>query len=323
MKLSLIKPKESMLYDITDAVTSISWSGNILSAGRTLEFSYINNPYDKNLNIPVISEGDYAAFEVNGDEVYFGQIYDIVRSSAIGTLTFSSADMMRNLLESSGRYNFKNLTPEDIAAMVLNDVQVPYNNLAVTNYPIKSMIVDSKSIYDIIMSAYTVAYKATGKRYLPMIWHRAFGVWEAVYSVGNFELSDKNNIISININESCGQLTNLIKIYDDKGMQIGEVRDDESISKFGIFQQNYSVEDKVDPMTAAKNMLKVLPEQNITISAIGDINCLSGYSVIVNDSATGLSGKYWIKSDKHTFSNNNHMMELELSFEQLMDTKEG
>lgn len=43
---------------------------------------------------------------------------------------------------------------------------------------------------------------------------------------------------------------------------------------------------------------------------------------MVKDAATGLSGKYWITSDKHTWQNNVHTMELELSFEQLMDEKD-
>lgn len=60
-------------------------------------------------------------------------------------------------------------------------------------------------------------------------------------------------------------------------------------------------------------MLKVNPTQNISLSAIGDRNCLSGYSVAVKDVATGLSGKYWIKTDKHTWQGGTYQMELELS----------
>ena len=55
---------------------------------------------------------------------------------------------------------------------------------------------------------------------------------------------------------------------------------------------------------------------------MGDINCLSCYFVEVKDTATGLSGKYWIASDSHTFENGVHKMELELRFDSLMDTKD-
>lgn len=322
MIVQLIKPEQNSIYDISDVIESVSWSGSVLSAGRSLEFSILNNPYDPDLKIPVVSVGDYISFLIETEELFYGQIFSIERSASIGTITYTAYDMMKNLLESTGKYNFKNTTPEAITAQVLADIQVPYSYLEPTGINIKSMLCDSKTYYDIIMGAYTQAYKVTGNRYLPMIWQRAFGVWFAVYTVGNFVLSDDLNMTATSISETLDGIKNKIRIYDDKGKQVGEVKDDSSLQKFGTFQDIYTVEDGVDSTTAAKNMLKINPEQTISISAIGDKNCLSGYSVTVKDTATGLSGKYWIKTDKHTWQNGTYLMELELSFEQLMDEKE-
>lgn len=322
MILTLIKPNQNVSYDLSDAIESASWSGNVMSAGRSLKFAVLNNPYDENLRIPAISTGNYVAFQGSSKELFYGQIFAIERSSEIGTITYTAYDMMKNLLESNGRYNFKNQTPEAIAAQVLGDIEVPYNHLEPTGINIKSMICDSTSYYDIILGAYTQAFRMTGKRYLPMIWQREFGVWPAIYTVGNFTLSDDLNITSASISESMDGIKNVIRIYDDKGKQVGEVSDDPSTYLFGIFADVYEVEKGVDPTTAAKNMLKTTPTQNISVSAIGDSNCLSGYSVVVKDAATGLSGKYWIKSDKHTWQGGVYTMDLELSFEQLMDEKD-
>ena len=183
MTLKLIKPDQSVIYDISNAVESVTWSGSILSAGRSVEFTVLNDPYDSGLKIPAVCVGDYISFLVGSEELFYGQIFSIERSTAIGTVTYTAYDMMKNLLESNGRYNFKNTTPEAIAAQVLGDIQVPYNHLEATGINIKSMICDSKAFYDIIMGAYTQAYRITGNRYLPMIWQRAFGVWPAVYTV--------------------------------------------------------------------------------------------------------------------------------------------
>ncbi len=322
MILKLIKPNQNMTYDISDAVESVSWSGNVLSAGRSVEFALINNPYDTSLKVPSVCTGDYVSFLVDNEELFYGQIFSVEKSTAIGTITYTAYDMMKNLLESTGQYNFKNTTPEAIAAQVLGDIQVPYNHLEATGINIPSMLCNSKAYYDIIMGAYTQAYKVTGSRYLPMIWRRMFGVWPAVYTVGNFTLSDELNVTAASLSESMDGIKNLVKIYDDKGKQVGEVKDDTSLKQFGTFQDVYTVEEGVDPTTAATKMLQVNPTQNISMSAIGDKNCLSGYSVAVKDAATGLSGKYWIKTDKHTWQNGAYMMELELSFEQLMDEKE-
>lgn len=322
MTLELIKMQQNQLYDISEAVESVSWSGSVLSAARTVEFAILNDPYDPGLQLPDICTGDYISLSVDTGELFFGQIFGIEKSTAIGTITYTAYDMMKNLLESNGRYNFKNITPEAIAAQLLADIEVPYNYLEPTGVNIKSMICDSVSYYDIIMGAYTQAYRMTGNRYLPMIWQREFGVWPAVYTVSNFTLSDESNITAASLSESMNDIKNVIKIYDDKGNQVGEVADDPSTYLFGIFADVYDVEKGVDPTTGAKSKLKVTPTQTVSITAVGDLNCLSGYSVMVKDAATGLSGKYWIKSDKHIWQNGTYMMELDLSFEQLMDEKE-
>lgn len=322
MKLELIKMQQNQIYDISEVIESVSWSGSVLSAARSVEFAILNDPYDPGLQLPDICTGDYISLSVDTGELFFGQIFGIERSTAIGTITYTAYDMMKNLLESNGRYNFKNVTPEAIATQVLSDIEVPYNHLEPTGVNIKSMICDSVSYYDIIMGAYTQAYRMTGNRYLPMIWQREFGVWPAVYTVGNFTLSDDSNITAASLSENMDDIKNVIKIYDDKGNQVGEVADEPSTYTFGIFTDIYDVEKGVDPTTGAKSKLKVTPTQTISITAVGDLNCLSGYSVMVKDAATGLSGKYWIKSDKHTWKNGTYMMELDLSFEQLMDEKE-
>ena len=58
---------------------------------------------------------------------------------------------MKCLLESTGKYNFKNVTPEAVAAQVCADVQMPVGELAATGINIKSMLCNDKAIYDIII----------------------------------------------------------------------------------------------------------------------------------------------------------------------------
>ena len=85
---------------------------------------------------------------------------------------------------------------------------------------------------------------------------------------------------------------------------------------------NAKQEEGVDPTTAATAMLKSKPSSQIKINALGDINCLSCYYVMVQDAATGLAGRYWISSDTHTWQNGIHTMELDLEFEAMMNEKE-
>ncbi len=318
MIVNLIKSSGTK-YNITNACTRITWGGASSAPCRHASFDYLNAPYDTSLNIPTVASGDWISLndETEG-EVFYGEIYGVEKSSQIGTVTFTAYDFMKNLLESKGQYNFKNVTPEAVAAQVCADAQVPVRFLYPTGFNIASMLCDNMSLHDIIMAGYTKAYLATGKKFFPMIYKRGFSVYHAKWGVSNFQLSDKTNIYESNITETVENLKNVIKIYDAAGNQLGEHRIQESIQKYGVFQDIYTQEEGVDAATAAYNMLHVTPEQTIKVSAIGDINCLSNYSVEVRDGATGLYGRYWITSDEHVWENGNHKMDLELTFEAFM-----
>lgn len=311
------------IYDISNACARIIWKGSASEASRSVDFDYINAPYDKTVSLPAIATGDYISLEDSKEgEIFFGQIFGVEKSSQTGTITFTAYDMMKHLLESTGQYNFKNLTAETIASQVCADIQVPIRHLHPTGVNIASMICDKMKMYDIVMAAYTKAHKITGDKYFAMIYKRGLGVYKTEWAVKGFVLSESTNIYASSISERMDDIKNKVLIFDDKGKQIGEVKDDGSVKKFGIFQEIYSKEEGIDPTTGAKNLLKIKPTQAIKISAIGDINCLSCYFVQFKDTATGLSGKYWIASDSHTFENGTHKMELELRFDSLMDTKD-
>ena len=322
MVIKLIKDTGA-IYDISGACSRIIWKGSASEASRSVDFDYINAPHDKTVNLPSIATGDYISLENSKEgEIFFGQIFGVEKSSQTGTITFTAYDMMKHLLESTGQYNFKNLTAEAIASQVCADIQVPIRHLHPTGVNIASMICDKMKMYDIVMAAYTKAHKITGDKYFAMIYKRGLGVYKTEWAVKGFTLSEDSNIYASSISERMDDIKNKVLIFDDKGKQVGEVKDDGSIKKFGIFQEIYSKEEGIDPTTGAKKLLKIKPTQAIKISAIGDINCLSCYFVEVKDTATGLSGKYWIASDSHTFENGVHKMELELRFDSLMDTKD-
>lgn len=319
MIVKLIKPQQNIQYDITNACAEFSWSGSASEAVRSFEFAYLNAPYDDTMKLPAVETGDFVSLtDERVGEVFYGQISGIERSSQTGTITFSAMDMMKNLLESTDQKKFKNTTAEAIAAEVCADAQIPVRYLYPTGINIKSMICDEMSLYDIIMAAYTKAHKISGDKYFAMIYKRGLGIYKSEWIVSKFVLSDQENIFSSDIQETMEETKNRIRILDSKGRQIGEVKDDESIQKFGVYQAIYTQEKGVDAVTAAKTQLKTLPTQTITLSAIGDINCLSCYYVAVTDGATGLSGRYWISSDKHTWSNGTHRMELTLKFDSVM-----
>ena len=321
MRLSLIKSGGTS-YDITGAVTEVIWRGSAEQAARSVSFSYIHAPYDASVHVPDVATGDYVSLtDEREGEVFLGQIFGVERSSQTGTITYEAYDMMKHLLESEGQYSFKNLTPEAIAAQVLADVQVPVRHLHPTGICIQSMLCDSMSLYDIILAAYGKAREQTGDKYFPMIYKRGFGMYKAEWSVAGLVLSDDGSIYESSISESMDSIKNQVKIYDATGEQVGELKDDGSIQRFGVFQAVYKQEPDSQSESGAQTLLHTAPNQTLQVSALGDINCLSCYFVTVRDSATGMAGKYWIKSDEHTFSGGVHRMRLELAYDSIMEQR--
>ena len=322
MKIALIK-RSGTQADITNAVSRGEWSGSASSAARQLTISYVNAP-NNSFQLPSIETGDLVSFiGDSGKELFYGQFFGSEKSSAIGSIDYTAYDMMKNLLESEGQYNFKNMTPEAIAAQICAECGFPVQELYATGINIASLLCDGMSLYDVIMAAYTKAHKVTGDKYIPMIYKRGLGIYKMEWIVKGFTLSDASNITASSIKETMDNIVNRVRIFDEKGKSIGEVTDAGSMGIYGTFQKVYKQEKGVDAQTAAKNMLNVLPSQTLSVGAVGCEDCISGYYVMVTDQATGLSGRYWISSDRHTWENGTYTMDLELEFDALMDTVEG
>lgn len=308
--------------NITDYIVSISWGGSAEQAARTLDISVLYSPYDKNISDPDIKLGDRLKLYDHDDKVLINiMVYSRERNNEQGTITYSGYDDLNYLLRSKGTYNFKNVTPEEIVRKVCHELQIEAGIIAATGINIKSMLVDGSGYYDIIMKAYTKAYKSNGKKYMPIMYGRKLYIIEKGNVVEDFILNDKINITSSSYTESLDSMVNKIRIYNDKGKQIGEVKNNDWICSYGIFQDIYTKEDGINATVAANNIL-VGVDKTASVEALGNIHCVSGYGVKIKDTITGLTGTFWINSDTHTWENNNHTMSLELAFKNIMNTQE-
>lgn len=325
MKINWIRNENGTSYicDITETVTSVAWSGSVSQAARIAEIAVINAPNDANiiglkLNI---GAGDVVELRVNEAVIFFGEVQNARKTSETGTITYTCYDLLNHLLKSTGVYNFSNTSAERIAKKVCADLEIKTGNIVETKAIIKKMILDGDTFYDIIMKAYTKASEQTGKRYICRMNGAELSVEEKGTVVRNFILAEEYNITNAAYEETIENMVNVVKIYDEKGIQIGEVKENELIAKYGIYQRIYKKKNGINPQTAAKDMLNGV-EKHVTIDGIdGDLQCIAGNGVAVYDGATGLNGLFWIDSDTHTWENGTHVMSLELNFKNIMDSK--
>jgi len=304
--------------DITQIVTSIRWSGDYKQAARVLEFGVVVHPHDPYLPKVTIGMGDMVyLFDDANNELFQGYVFFKEKSINNNEMTVTAYDGLIYLLKSKGTYNFKNMTPQAITQKICSDFGIPVGILA-SGSPL-NRIFDAETIYNIIMTAYTIESKKSGRFFMPRMENGRLNIIEKGKTVATYQLDGETSIINSTYSESMENSINRVKIYDENNNYVGEVMLD---GIPGVLQDIYKAEKGLNPIIAAKSMLKGF-ERTAEIEALGNVDCITGNAVKIKEPYTGLVGLFYIDNDEHTFNNGQHMMRLGLSFQNIMDEQEG
>ena len=302
--------------DITNLLKSITWSGDYKSCARKLEFSLINSPTDINIpkiDIPLMS---MILFYEGNTELFRGFVYEREKSSD-NSISFLCYDYCAKLNDIKVSYNIKNETASSIYNKFLTEYKLNKGDIVGASTPIKKVFLGATA-YDMIMSAYTEEAKKTGKKYM------VYTKGDKFYSSekGNIKLKlafeEGKNILSSNFKESVSDMVNKVIIVDENGNKKSEVKNDDWLNTYGLFQEVYKQEENKDANAEAKAMLNGI-EQSCSLSGFGDTTCVTGYGVQIKDNASGLIGLFYIDSDTHTWEGGSYAIDLELNFKNIMN----
>lgn len=302
--------------DISEYISAMSWGGSRSEMARKLELKVVNAPLDHNVEKLTIALADpIYLFEDDGKtELFRGFITEREASSTTGTVTYVAYDILFYTLKSKATYNFSSKTAEAIAQMVCTDLEIPVGSLATTGISQK-LIVQNKTIYEIIQEAYKQATEQNKKEYIIRAVKGKLCVELVGGIVCEIELSEDSNVISSKYKESLNNMINKVRIYDGEGNPIGVVQNDADL-KYGIFQDTYTQEEGKDATTTAKSKF-VGVEKTFTLECVNFNGAITGAGAIVRDSSTGLSGNVWIDADTHTWSNGVATMSLTVSIREM------
>lgn len=295
---------------------SLTWSGTDTQCSRTVTFTIPNNPYDKDFKNAKIQLGDIVQLK-DKKTLFIGVVNDIEGTAAVGEKQYTAQDFMHYLLRSKMDHRFANKTAEAITKQACAEVGVKCKNLEKTGINIKKLIFKQQSIYDIIVKAYRKASVYTKKKYMPAMDGKNVSVIIKGQDSG-VTLDQAKNIIDATYHRTTGDMVNTVRIYNDKMKQIGIVQSKDNVKKYGIYQETYTKEKGVDAKAEAKALLTGITRE-ASVEALGDIRAISGRSIVIYDKATGLSGKFYITSDSHTFENGQHRMQLDLAWKNVME----
>lgn len=300
--------------------TQFTWSGSATEASRTLEFALAHDYNDTDFLLK-LEAGDIICMYINNKLKFVGFLKNEPRSGEIGTVSYTARDAMYLLLKSKTTHKFKNKTAEAITKILCSEIGIQIGEIEKTKYNIPKMFVTETEIYNVILKAYKKANAHTKKKYMPIMNGLKFSIIEKGKDSGVI-VKSKENLISIESEKDIESVVNRVKVYDESGKKITTYQNESSIKKYGIYQEIYtkdSDEKKTEYDSAAKAMLEE-PEETLSLTAIGNWNAISGYSMKLNRAVDGIkTGKYYIITDSHTYSNGNHKMTLELSKKNTME----
>lgn len=318
--------------DITNYITSFTWSGDNNEAARKLEFSIAFNNVTKDSSFvnPNIELGDKVVVKyieslnsLDSKELtlFKGKIWVHNRDTSSYEKRFTAYDDLILLAKSKLNKKFKDST-------VLDDIKQVANEWGFNVILDKGVTLDAKGDFiadgmtatEIFTKALSLQTAKDNKKYSIIALDENNNIIignNGTKQVANFSLTDKTNIISSSHGESIENLVSLVYIADNNGDTTSDntVKGEWTYNKFGKITEIYKPDEKVDTKTAATQLLHSV-DIEASLSAIGNIYCVAGKSIEIQEE--NLKGKFFIKTDSHTFQNGQHTMNLTLDFTQIV-----
>lgn len=301
--------------DISMLVKSCTWSGDTSQAARKLEVEFVADDRDPLLPIVDIDNGMTCyGGDDEGNVVFVGNIYSYERDRKNSTVKFTALDNLFVLNRSKTSRKYTDALPESITKEVCGEMGILTGSIVETGEYV-SFIANAKTGFQIIKQAYDEASKKNGKKYQCFMNRNKLDVIEQGTLI-EFELDSAKNMTESIYKESIQELVNRVMIVDEAGNPTGEfISDDESIGKYSMFQALYRTNREKDTTTEAKSLLTA-PKREGIVTALGNYTAVSGYSITVRDSL--FQGKFFIRSDCHSFKPGYYEMKLTLEFTELI-----
>lgn len=314
----IVKNRSGDLLDISELVSSVTIQGDYTQGARRLDCSYMASSLDSAVPVAQIQEYNSIYFYQDNKVIFMGTIYEISKDSSNNLITFYAYDNGVVTLKNKATYNFNNVSVTEIINTIIKKYNIPCESFIKSDLKIDKIFFN-QSLYDIIMSVYTILAKSTGKKYM-LEWttEGKMRIVEKGKIVLDFGFNENENLINSSYTINIDNVVNKVVIVDENYNYVKEVKDNESIKLYNVFKEYIKQGENEDVTEEAKSKLKGA-EKRCTLSGFGDYTCITGRAVKVKDSYTGLIGLFYIDADTHKWENGIYSIDLELNFQNIMN----
>ena len=320
----LIKGKD--VFDIIKLVGNLSWRDNIDTLGMELTFDLANNNEKYFPKIEIDMKEHILLKNTNGKEIFRGKIVDEGENGRFNR-SYIAYDYAFYLNKSKIIKQFNKIKASEAIKQLCNTFNVPIGNIVEIKTLINKIYKDKtvaeiiKDILDQATNELKIKYRLEmrdSKLYIEKYEDLLINPKLQLFAQPDIRLTD---VIGSNIsrNRSIEELKNSILITsgnEESSRIIATAKDEQSIKDFGLLQEIESVEDKdiAQARNIANNKLKELnkTQEDISIELLGHDDVRAGRILNLDESITGIKGKYLIKDCTHTYKNHIHLMQLQL-----------
>lgn len=266
-------------------------------------------------------EGDPCRFSVDGTPVFYGFVFEKSRKGSTKDIIQITVYDQLYYLKNKDTYVYTNKTASDVIRMIAEDFQLNVGDLEDTGYTIGSRVEDNKTLFDIIQTALDETLKATSQMYvlyddvgkltLKNIGSMKLGLLIDEDTAGDFDY--KSSITS--------QTYDKIKLsYENKDTGKREIfvaQDSSNINQWGVLQYYEKLDSTTNAKAMADALLNLYNTKTRTLKlkdVLGDIRVRAGTLLVVmlELGDMNVSSYLMVEQVKHTFNNEQHLMELKM-----------
>ena len=301
------------IYEISEIVSSISFSDALNNGCSKLDFTYL-------FSGTVFANGSAVRFKYEEANVFFGYIFSYERSQD-NNINVVAYDQMR-YLKAKDTFVIKDMRVDELISKVANYFKLRVGKLDNTGYKLPTAVNDNQTYLDMIYEGLSTTLLGTGRKYA---FYDSFGSL-TLTDIKSMRLplvvGDESLVYGYKYGQSIDDNTyNRVKI-DRNNEKTGKrevyiAQDSSSFSKFGILQYYETADKDANPeqLKAKVNaLLQLLNSETKTLSleVLGDIRVRAGNSILASISDLNITQYLIVSSCKHTFEAGIHTMSLEL-----------
>lgn len=311
--------------DVIGLCSTIKWSGSYSQCARTLIATIAASPYDKSIPTFDAAPGTAVKFLLDDTLLFSGFVIKRARATSSNTVTVTSYDKGFYLNRNQIVRQYKNTTPEAVAADLCGEFGIETGDLASTGYTFSRNFI-GVSVYKAIMTGYTLASGENGKKYQARLNGDKFEVIEIKKNENTLVIKGKSNLQDASYTDSIEKTVTEVVIYDKNAKKLDTVKQDDLPGDYGTIRQILQAADGKEKEArdkAKETLADTGLDQQAVVQCLGNVQNISGNTVIVQEEYTGLCGLFWISADTHEWKNGVYYNKLTLSFRELMDKQEA